>query len=77
MLAEAGISKPEWKKIAKKLGFQLQGQSSSTAFFNEWCEFAESCVPSWENLASTLEKANINKVQVRKIREKSGMMMLQ
>lgn len=75
MLAEAGISKPEWKNIAKKLGFQLQGPISSSAFFKQWCEFADSCVPSWENLASALDKAKINKVQVKKIREKAGMMI--
>ena len=77
MLAEAGISKPEWKNIAKKIGFQLQGPNSSGAFFKQWCEFADRCVPSWENLASALDKAKIKEVQVKKIREKAGMMMLQ
>ena len=75
MLVEAGISKPDWKNIAKKLGFTLQGRSSSSTFFEEWCAFAHKCVPSWENLASALKKMRIYKAEFKKISEMAGMVM--
>lgn len=73
MLLGAEIQEPDWVHIAEKLGFQLQSQTTSTAFFEGWCTFAQNVAPSWENLAKALEKMKVNKTKVGKIREKTGM----
>ena len=69
---EAEIQKPDWVYIAKKLGFQLHSQTTSTAFFEGWYTFAQNVSPSWENLARALEKMKVNNTKVGKIREKTG-----
>ena len=73
MLLKAEIQKPDWVHIAEKLGFQLHSQTTSAAFFEGWCTFAQNVAPSWENLARALEKMKIKKAKVGKIREKTGM----
>ena len=73
MLLGAEIQKPDWVHIAEKLGFLLQSQTTSTAFFEGWCTFAQNVAPSWENLARALEKMKVNKTKVGKIHEKTGM----
>lgn len=73
MLLGAEIQKPDWVHIAEKLGFQLHSQTTSKAFFEGWCTFAQNVAPSWENLARALEKMKVNKAKVAKIREKTGM----
>lgn len=73
MLHEVEIQNPNWVNIAQTLGFQLQSQTTSIAFFDGWYKFAQNVAPSWENLASALEKMKVKKAKVEKIREKTGM----
>ena len=75
MLRESEIEKPDWVQIAKGLGFQLHDQPSSNSFLNEWNTFASYSMLSWENLARAFKKMKAKDSSVRKIRDRTGMVM--
>ena len=76
MLLESEIEKPDWVQIAKGLGFQLHDQPSSNSFLNEWKTFANYSMLSWENLARAFKKMKAKDSSVRKIHDRTGMVMM-
>ena len=52
---------PDWDKIGKALNFNLQLSITAEVFFESWFAFAHDCLPSWNQLARALERADTSK----------------
>ena len=75
-LTEAEIQTPDWVWIAKAIGFQLCGQASSSTFIKEWSTFAHESLPSWGKLANVLDKLEVKKPTMGKLRDRTGIVVL-
>ena len=73
IFTKADIRKPGWEKIARELGFQLQGQYSVNSFLKGWDTIAHMSELSWGNLASALNKIPEYKLLMGMMQSKAGM----
>ena len=74
VMHEVNILRPEWSKIAEKLGFKqfLKSQNSAKAFLEEWQTFACSSQPSWKQLGIILSTVKEYKQVAVQIQQNDG-----